>query len=94
MGSSDLPEEKVDKVASQTIQNVRSRLTQISEDPGVIMVFKVLVTLSVSAQFTDHNRLLSIFGHCAPILDLIKSNSSRFKVYQYRGVITLRVLFK
>ena len=69
-------------------------VAQLSEDPGVIMVFKVLVALSVSAQFTDHNRLLSIFGHGAPIFNLIKSNSSRFKVYQYRGVIKLRVLFK
>jgi len=62
LAGSDLPEEKIEKVASQTIQNVRSRFSQISEDPGVITAFKCLVALSVSAQFTNPFEFLSDSG--------------------------------
>ena len=57
-----LPEEKIDSVASQTLQNVRSRFSQISDDAGVIASFKFLVALSVSAQFADPFEFLSAAG--------------------------------
>ncbi|QBX63357.1 hypothetical protein [Dehalococcoides mccartyi] len=51
--SSDLAEDKVKVVASQTLENVRDRLNKIEEDPGVIASFKFLVTLAVSSQFEN-----------------------------------------
>jgi len=51
--SSDLDEDKVKVVASQTLENVRNRLVKIDEDSGVIASFKFLVTLAVSGQFDN-----------------------------------------
>ncbi|AHB14111.1 MULTISPECIES: hypothetical protein [Dehalococcoides] len=51
--SSDLAEDKVKIVASQTIENVRDRLNEVEGDSGVIASFKFLVTLAVSSQFAN-----------------------------------------
>lgn len=51
--SSDLAEDKVKVVASQTLENVRDRLNRIEEDSGVIASFRFLVTLAVSSQFEN-----------------------------------------
>ena len=57
--SSNLEKDKVSIVASQTIENVRNRLSKIDEDSGVIASFKFLVTLAVSTQFENPLSFLS-----------------------------------
>lgn len=57
--SSDLAEDKVKVIASQTLENVRDRLSKIEGDPGVIASFKFLVTLAVASQFENPLRFLA-----------------------------------
>lgn len=62
LNGSDLERAKVGLVASQTLENVRKRLSKIEDDAGVIASFKFLVTLAVSTQFENPLSFLTNSG--------------------------------